>query len=58
MMTAMFIAMLTAITIWWLLVQKLKEKPWTQRGVVLATSQETVTSSAPKVGLWVFLAIV
>ena len=57
MMTAMLIAMLTAITMWWLLVQRLKVKPWTQQGV-LPTSQETVTSSAPKVGLWVFLAMV
>lgn len=57
MMTAMVIAMLTAVTIWWLLVQRLKEKPWLQQGVV-PTSQETLTSSAPKVGLWVFLAVV
>jgi cytochrome c oxidase subunit 3 len=57
MLTAMFIAMVTAITIWWLLVQRLKEKPWTKQGVV-PTSQEGLTSSAPKVGLWVFLAVV
>jgi cytochrome c oxidase subunit III len=57
MLTAMVIAMLTAVTIWWLLIQRLKEKPWTRQGVV-PTSQETVTSSAPKVGLWVFLAVV
>ncbi len=57
MLTAMFIAMVTAITIWWLLIQRLKDKPWMTQGVV-STSQETVTSSAPKVGLWVFLAVV
>ena len=57
MLTAMVIAMLTAITAWWLLVQRLKEKPWTKQGVV-PTSQETVSSSAPKIGLWVFLAVV
>jgi cytochrome c oxidase subunit 3 len=57
MLTALLIAMLTAITIWWLLIQRLKDKPWTKQGVV-PTSQETVTSSAPKVGLWVFLAVV
>lgn len=57
MLPAMFIAMVTAITVWWLLIQRLKEKPWTRQGVV-ATSQETITSSAPKVGLWVFLAVV
>jgi cytochrome c oxidase subunit 3 len=43
--------------VWWLLIQRLKDKPWTKQGVV-PTSQETVTSSAPKVGLWVFLAVV
>ena len=57
MMTAMVIAMLTAVTVWWLLIQRLREKPWLKQGVV-PTSQETVTSSAPKVGLWVFLAVV
>jgi cytochrome c oxidase subunit 3 len=57
MLTAMMIAMLTAITVWWLLIQRLKEKPWLTQGVVPA-SQDNFTSSAPKVGLWVFLAIV
>ena len=57
MLSALLIAMLTAITVWWLLIQRLKEKPWMKQGVV-PTSQETVTSSAPKVGLWVFLAVV
>jgi cytochrome c oxidase subunit 3 len=57
MLTALLIAMLTAITVWWLLIQRLKDKPWTKQGV-LPTSQENVTSSAPKVGLWVFLAVV
>ncbi len=57
MLSALFIAMLTAITVWWLLIQRLKDKPWMKQGVV-PTSQETVTSSAPKVGLWVFLAVV
>jgi cytochrome c oxidase subunit III len=57
MLSALFIAMLTAITVWWLLIQRLKDKPWMKQGV-LPTSQENVTSSAPKVGLWVFLAVV
>jgi cytochrome c oxidase subunit 3 len=57
MMTAMTIAMLTAVAVWWLLIQRLKEKPWLTQGVV-PTSQEGITSSAPKVGLWVFLAVV
>lgn len=57
MLSALLIAMLTAITVWWLLIQRLKDKPWTKQGVV-PTSQEGITSSAPKVGLWVFLAVV
>jgi cytochrome c oxidase subunit 3 len=57
MLTAMVIAILTAITAWWLLVQRLKDKPWVKQGVV-PTSQETLFSSAPKIGLWVFLAVV
>ena len=57
MLTAMTIAMLTAITIWWLLVRQLRDKPWARTGVV-PTSQEGLTSSAPWVGLWVFLAVV
>ena len=57
MLSALLIAMLTAITVWWLLIQRLKDKPWTKQGVV-PTSQESFTSSAPKVGLWVFLAVV
>jgi cytochrome c oxidase subunit 3 len=57
MLSALLIAMLTAITVWWLLIQRLKDKPWLKQGVV-PTSQETVTSSAPKVGLAVFLTVV
>jgi cytochrome c oxidase subunit 3 len=57
MFGALLIAMLTAVTVWWLLIQRLREKPWTKQGIV-PTSQETVTSSAPKVGLWVFLGVV
>jgi cytochrome c oxidase subunit 3 len=57
MMTVMLIAMLTAITVWWLLIQRLKEKPWIRQGVIPA-SQDNVTSSAPKVGLFAFLGVV
>lgn len=57
MMTALLIAMLTGITIWFLVIQRLKTKPWTEHGVI-AGSQEGLTSSAPRVGLWVFLGVV
>jgi cytochrome c oxidase subunit 3 len=39
------------------LIRRLQEKPWTQHGV-LEGSQDGLTSSAPKVGLWVFLGVV
>jgi cytochrome c oxidase subunit 3 len=57
MMTAMAIALLLGVTVWWLLVQRLRDKPWTVQGVIPG-SQDTFTSSAPKVGLWVFLGMV
>jgi cytochrome c oxidase subunit 3 len=57
MLSAMLIAMLTAITVWWLLIQRLKEKPWLKQGVV-PTSRETLDAAAPKIGLWVFLGVV
>jgi cytochrome c oxidase subunit III len=57
MFTAMVIAMLTAVTVWWLLIRQLRDKPWITQGV-LPASQDDFTSSAPKVGLWVFLAVV
>src|SRR5262245_184401 len=57
MLTAMVIAMLTAVTVWWLLIQRLKEKPWSKQGVV-PTSQETLPTAPGKIGLWAFLAVV
>ena len=57
MFTLLFIMMLIAATITWFLIQRLQEKPWTQYGV-LPASQDGLTSSAPRVGLWAFLAVV
>lgn len=57
MMTGLLIGMLTGITVWWLLVQRLRDKPWVEKGM-LPASQDTITSNAPKIGLWVFLAMV
>jgi cytochrome c oxidase subunit 3 len=57
MMTALAIGLLLGITVWWLLVQRLRDKPWTVHGVI-AGSQDGLTSSAPKVGLWIFLGMV
>ena len=57
MMTALAIGLLLGVTVWWLLVQRLRDKPWTVQGV-LPGSQDGLTSSAAKVGLWAFLAMV
>lgn len=57
MMTGLFIGMVTGVTVWWLLVQRLKDKPWATQGIIEG-SQDGLTSSAPKVGLFVFLAMV
>ena len=57
MFTLLAIMMLIAATVAWFLIQRLQEKPWTQYGV-LPASQDDLTSSAPKVGLWAFLAVV
>lgn len=57
MFTLLFIAMLTATTVAWFVIQRLQDKPWTEQGV-LPASQDDVTSSAPKVGLWAFLGVV
>ena len=57
MMTALAIGLLLGVTVWWLLIQGLRDKPWTVHGVIEG-SQDGLTSSAPKVGLWVFLGMV
>ena len=57
MLNVVSIVMLLAITVWWLIVRRLREKPWTKQGVI-AGSQEGVASSAPKIGLWFFLGMV
>jgi cytochrome c oxidase subunit 3 len=49
----MCFAMVVALVI----ILRLQEKPWTQHGV-LEGSQDGLTSSAPKVGLWAFLGVV
>ena len=57
MFTLLFIAMCFSMVVAFLLIRRLQEKPWTQHGV-LEGSQDGLTSSAPKVGLWVFLGAV
>jgi cytochrome c oxidase subunit 3 len=57
MFTLLFIAMCFAMLIAFVVIRRLQEKPWTQHGV-LEGSQDGLTSSAPKVGLWAFLGVV
>ena len=57
MFTLLFIAMCFSMVVAFFLIRQLQEKPWTQHGV-LEGSQDGLTSSAPKVGLWVFLGVV
>lgn len=57
MFKLLVIAMAVSMLIAWLLIKRMQDKPWTQRGIIPA-SQDDLTSSAPKVGLWVFLGVV
>ena len=41
---------------WWLLVRRLQTKPWIEQGII--EEQGAVDAPAPRVGLWVFLAVV
>jgi cytochrome c oxidase subunit 3 len=56
-MGAMLIALLTGVTVWWLLIQRLQSKPWVHSGII--EPRHSVTElPAPRVGLRVFLAVV
>jgi cytochrome c oxidase subunit 3 len=57
MFTLLFIAMCVSMVVAFLLIRRLQEKPWAERGI-LEGSHDGLTSSAPKVGLWAFLAVV
>jgi cytochrome c oxidase subunit 3 len=59
MFTLLFIAMCFSMVVAFVLIRRLQEKPWTQRGVLEGSQdQDGLTSSAPKVGLWAFLGVV
>jgi len=59
MFTLLAIAMGISMVVAWVLIRRLQERPWVEVGV-LAGSQDAGgrLSSAPKVGLWVFLGVV
>jgi cytochrome c oxidase subunit 3 len=55
---AMFVPIVLAIGLWWLLLQRLQSKPWLVQGIE-AESGHSATRYPPKViGLGVFLAVV
>ncbi len=55
--TALFIALIAAIILWFFIIRKLKVKPWSTEGVI--EHESTITSiPAERVGLWIFLAVV
>lgn len=57
MFTLLAIGMCFSMVVAFVLIRRLQDKPWTQQGVIEG-SQDSVTSSAPKVGLWAFLLVV
>jgi cytochrome c oxidase subunit III len=57
MFTLLFIGMITSMVVAWLFIRRLQERPWAQHGIIEG-SQAGLTSSAPKVGLWIFLGVV
>jgi cytochrome c oxidase subunit 3 len=57
MFTLLFIAMCFSMVVAFFLIRRLQEKPWAQHGVIEG-SQDGLTSSAPKVGLWALLGVV
>lgn len=55
--TLLFSALAGAILVWCFLLQRLKTKPWVEKGVI-EDEHGVVDIPAPRVGLWVFLAVV
>lgn len=59
MFTLLLIAMCFSMVVAFLLIRRLQEKPWAERGVIEGSHHDGgLTSSAPKVGLWAFLLVV
>lgn len=52
-----FAGIVLAVIVWWLLVRRLRNKPWLEQGV-LTGSQDALTSNPARVGLWLFLGVV
>ena len=52
----LFVALGGALIIWCLLISRLQTKPWIAKGLIRA--QGAVALPAPRIGLWVFLAVI
>ena len=57
MFKLLLIAMCFSMVVAFFLIRRVQEKPWTTQGIIEG-SQDGLTSSAPKVGLWAFLGVV
>ena len=55
--SVLFAALGGALLVWWVLLQRLKAKPWVEKGI-LEEEGGIVGVPPARVGLWVFLAVV
>lgn len=54
----MFMLIVLAIAVWWMLLQKLQMKPWLEQGIALEPAHSATLYPAKVIGLGVFLAVV
>ncbi len=54
----LFGAMIAALCVWYLLLRRLTAKPWLEAGPVEAEEPRHAPEVAPKLGLWVFMAVI
>ena len=59
MFKLLFVAMIVAMTVTWMLIRRFQERPWTEVGVIPGSHDPGGRASSPQqVGLWVFLGVV
>ena len=54
----LFMAVLVAIVVWWILLQRLTVKPWLGAGATFDDQRPYSRDISAKLGLWVFLAVI
>lgn len=54
----MFVIIMLALMVWWLLLQKLQTKPWLENGVAIESAYNATSYPTKLIGLGVFLAVV